>query len=281
MTDFQIPRFPLGDYIDNGLEWLNRAISQETSATADFVNSLVMSIVDFLTFFPPVVLMLLITALAFWIKRSVKFSIFTFLGLYLLYNFNLWEPTMQTLALVVISTLVAISLGMPLGVLAALSKHAKSAIWPVLDFMQTLPPFVYLIPAIPFFGLGYTSAMFSTVIFAMPPAIRMTTLGIEQVPSELSEAADSFGSTRMQKLIKLQLPLAAPSIRAGINQTILLSLSMVVIAAMIGAKGLGGRVWEAIQRLEPGKGFEAGIGIVIVAIILDRLVGHVKKKQAA
>lgn len=277
----RLPQLPLGDYIDRGLDALRGAIAEETSAIADFVNSGVTSMVDFLVFFPPVVMMILVAALAWWITRRWRFTIFTFLGLYLLYNFELWIPTMQTVALVTISTLVAISLGVPLGILAALSTTSRKVIWPILDFMQTLPPFVYLIPAIPFFGLGYTSAMFSTVIFAMPPGIRLTALGIEQVPSELAEAADAFGSTKMQKLIKLQLPLAAPSIRAGINQTILLSLSMVVIAAMIGARGLGGVVWEAIQRLQPGQGFEAGIGIVIVAIILDRLVGHVKEHEKA
>jgi glycine betaine/proline transport system permease protein len=137
--------------------------------------------------------------------------------------------------------------------------------------MQTMPAFVYLIPAIPFFGLGPVSAIFSTVIFAMPPAIRLTCLGIQQVPAELVEAADAFGSTKKQKLFMLQLPLATPTIMAGVNQTIMLSLSMVVIAAMIGAKGLGGEVWKAIQRLQPGKGFVAGIGVVIVAMILDRI----------
>lgn len=277
--DFTLPKLPLGDYIDRGLEVLRQAIASETSAIADFVNSVVTSVVDFLVFFPPPVMMIMVGALAWYITRRWKTAIFTFLGLYLLENFDLWIPTMQTVSLVTISTLVAIAMGIPLGILAALSSTSRKIIWPILDFMQTLPPFVYLIPAIPFFGLGYTSAMFSTVIFAMPPAIRLTTLGIEQVPKELAEAADAFGSTRMQKLIKLQLPLAAPSIRAGVNQTILLSLSMVVIAAMIGARGLGGVVWEAIQRLEPGKGFEAGIGIVIVAIILDRLIGHVKTKK--
>ncbi len=281
MFDFTLPKLPLGDYIDRGLDSLRESIAEETSAIADFVNSAVTGMVDFLTFFHPLVMMLLIGGLAWWITRRIKVSIFTFIGLYLLFNFDLWVPTMQTIALVSLSTLVAIALGIPLGIVASVSSGSKKVIWPILDFMQTLPPFVYLIPAIPFFGLGYTSAMFSTVIFAMPPAIRLTTLGIEQVPKELNEAADSFGSTGMQKLIKLQLPLAAPSIRTGINQTILLSLSMVVIAAMIGARGLGGVVWEAIQRLQPGKGFEAGIGIVIVAIILDRLVGHTKKKTDA
>jgi len=137
--------------------------------------------------------------------------------------------------------------------------------------MQTMPAFVYLIPAIPFFGLGPVSAIFSTVIFAMPPSIRLTCLGIRQVPAPLIEAADAFGATRSQRLFKVELPLAMPTIMAGINQTIMLSLSMVVIAAMIGAKGLGGEVWKAIQRLEPGLGFEAGLGVVIVAVILDRI----------
>jgi glycine betaine/proline transport system permease protein len=134
-----------------------------------------------------------------------------------------------------------------------------------------MPAFVYLIPAIPFFGLGPVSAIFSTVIFAMPPAIRLTCLGIQQVPKELIEAVDSFGANRLQKLLKLQIPLAKTTIMAGINQTIMLSLSMVVIAAMIGARGLGAEVWKAIQRFEPGKGFEAGIGVVILAMALDRV----------
>jgi glycine betaine/proline transport system permease protein len=150
---------------------------------------------------------------------------------------------------------------------------------PVLDFMQTMPAFVYLIPAIPFFGLGPVAAIFSTVIFSMPPAIRLTCLGIKQVPRELIEAADVFGCTKMQKLIKVQMPIAMPTTMAGVNQTIMLALSMVVIAAMIGAKGLGGEVWKAIQRLEPGKGFEAGIAIVIIAMILDRVMQKFGSKR--
>ena len=142
-----------------------------------------------------------------------------------------------------------------------------------------MPAFVYLIPAIPFFGLGEVSAIFSTLVFAMPPAIRLTCLGIKQVPAELIEAADAFGSTKLQKLFKLQLPLAVPTIMAGINQTIMLALSMVVIAAMIGAGGLGGEVWKAIQRLEAGRGFQAGIAIVILAMILDRLSQKIGQKK--
>ncbi|HOO45543.1 MAG TPA: ABC transporter permease subunit, partial [Deltaproteobacteria bacterium] len=219
------------------------------------------------------------TALAFFLSRRKGIALFTFIGLALIWNMGLWAPTVSTIALVLISTLIAMLIGLPLGVLSALNTTAYRIIMPILDVMQTMPAFVYLIPAIPFFGLGPVGAIFSTVIFAMPPAIRLTCLGIKQVPVELVEAADSFGSTRSQKLFKLQLPMATPTIMAGINQTIMLALSMVVIAAMIGAKGLGGEVWKAIQRLEPDKGFEAGIAIVIVAIILDRIMQRAGASQ--
>jgi glycine betaine/proline transport system permease protein len=187
----------------------------------------------------------------------------------------------ETFTLVLISTLIAVAIGLPLGILAALSTRASRVVMPILDFMQTMPAFVYLIPAIPFFGLGAVSASVATVIFATPPTIRLTALGIRQVPKDLIEAADAFGSTRRQKLFKVQLPMAVPTIMAGVNQTIMLSLSMVVIAAMIGAGGLGGEVWRAIQRLEPGKGFEAGIAIVILAMILDRITQRIGRSPSA
>src|SRR5699024_739265 len=177
--------------------------------------------------------------------------------------------------LVLISTIIAVTIGLPIGIAAALNARTRRIVMPILDFMQTMPAFVYLIPAIPFFGLGAVSASVATVIFSTPPAIRLTILGITQVPADLIEAADSFGSTRRQKLFKVQIPMAMPTIMAGINQTIMLALSMVVIAAMIGAGGLGGEVWRAIQRLEPGMGFTAGIAIVILAMILDRMTQHI------
>ncbi|MDD2603389.1 MAG: ABC transporter permease subunit [Desulfobacterales bacterium] len=223
-------------------------------------------------FFPPWVMILILTAISFLLSRKRGVTVFCFIGLMLIWNMGLWSATVSTLSLVLVSTLFAIAFGIPLGILAALSQVAYRIIMPVLDLMQTMPAFVYLIPAIPFFGLGPVAAIFSTVIFSMPPAIRLTCLGIKQVPKELVEAADAFGSSKGQKLMKLQLPIATPTIMAGVNQTTMLALSMVVIAAMIGAKGLGGEVWKAIQRLQPGRGFEAGIGIVIVAIILDRIL---------
>jgi glycine betaine/proline transport system permease protein len=231
-------------------------------------------------FVHPLLLILAITALTWYLNRSKGVSLFALIGLLLIWNMGLWDPTVSTIALVLIATFFAILVGVPLGILAALNRIAFKIIMPILDFMQTMPAFVYLIPAIPFFGLGPVAAIFSTVIFSMPPAIRLTSLGIKQVPRELIEAADAFGCKKMQKLFKVQMPMATPTIMAGINQTIMLSLSMVVIAAMIGAKGLGGEVWKAIQRLEPGKGFESGIAIVIIAMILDRLMQRFGKKSA-
>jgi glycine betaine/proline transport system permease protein len=221
-------------------------------------------------FFPPWLLLLAFAGLSWWLAGR-KAGILTLLGFALILNLGLWAPMISTLALVLIATLIAVSVGVPIGILAALFPGMNRIVMPLLDFMQTMPAFVYLIPAIPFFGLGPVSAIFSTVIFAMPPAIRLTCLGIQQVPKELIEAVDSFGANRLQKLLKLQIPLAKTTIMAGINQTIMLSLSMVVIAAMIGARGLGAEVWKAIQRFEPGKGFEAGIGVVILAMALDRV----------
>ncbi|MEE3215276.1 MAG: ABC transporter permease subunit, partial [Pseudomonadota bacterium] len=210
---------------------------------------------------------------------SPRLAIGAVIGLGLIWDLGLWDPMIETLTLVVIATLVAVIIALPVGIAAALSDRLYRAIMPILDFMQTMPAFVYLIPAIPFFGIGSVSAIFATVIFSMPPAIRFTTLGIRQVPVELIEAADAYGATRGQKLFKVQLPLSLPTVMAGINQTIMLALSMVVIAAMIGADGLGSEVWRAIQRLRPGDGFEAGIAVVILAMLLDRLTQSLRKER--
>jgi glycine betaine/proline transport system permease protein len=268
-------KIPIGDAIEALIEFFVNHFSFATRAFSALTENGIRLLVDAMTFFPAWVLILVFTALAGYLSRRRGIALFTLLGLGLIWNLGLWAPTVSTLALVLIATFFAVLIGLPLGILAALSEPLNRIITPVLDFMQTMPAFVYLIPAIPFFGLGPVAAIFSTVIFSVPPAIRLTCLGIRQVPRELIEAADAFGCDRRQKLFKLQLPLAMPTIMAGINQTIMLALSMVVIAAMIGAKGLGGEVWKAIQRLQPGQGFEAGIGIVIVAIILDRIMQRV------
>ena len=278
--NFEIPRIPLGSWIESGLNFLTtefsgvtRAISRTTQAGINLLN-------DGLMWLPEWALLGLIVLLC-WRLSGRRLAIGAALGLALIWNLGLWIPMIQTLTLVVIATLVAVVIALPLGILAAVSDRFYRVIMPVLDFMQTMPAFVYLIPAIPFFGIGSVSGIFATVIFAMPPAIRFTTLGIRQVPTELVEAADAFGSTRTQKLVKVQLPLSLPTLMGGINQTIMLSLSMVVIAAMIGANGLGSEVWRAIQRLRPGDGFEAGLAVVIMAMLLDRLTQSFRGRKRA
>nr|WP_240549234.1 proline/glycine betaine ABC transporter permease [Halomonas antri] len=274
----EIPRIPLGKWIEDGLNWLTseysmvtRGISRVTQTGIEWLNESLMWL--------PVWALLAIIAGLCWKLANLRLAIGAVAGLALIWNLGLWEPMIETLTLVVIATLVAVVIALPVGIAAALSERLYRAIMPVLDFMQTMPAFVYLIPAIPFFGIGSVSAIFATVIFSMPPAIRFTTLGIRQVPVELIEAADAYGATRGQKLFKVQLPLSLPTVMAGINQTIMLALSMVVIAAMIGADGLGSEVWRAIQRLRPGDGFEAGIAVVILAMLLDRLTQSLRKSR--
>jgi glycine betaine/proline transport system permease protein len=272
-------RIPIGYWIESFINFFSDNFSFITKGFSEITERGLDWSVDMMMFFPPWVMILIFTAISFLLSRKRGVTVFTFIGLMLIWNMGLWSATVSTLSLVLVSTLFAIAIGIPLGILAALSQVAYRIIMPILDLMQTMPAFVYLIPAIPFFGLGPVAAIFSTVIFSMPPAIRLTCLGIKQVPKDLVEAADAFGSTKGQKLVKLQLPIATPTIMAGVNQTTMLALSMVVIAAMIGAKGLGGEVWKAIQRLQPGRGFEAGLGIVIVAIILDRILQQFGAKR--
>ncbi|NWN91728.1 proline/glycine betaine ABC transporter permease [Marinobacter adhaerens] len=273
-----IPRIPLGDWIENSLNWLTTEYSNVTRGIADVTVASIDTLNDALMWLPPGVLLLIIAGLCWWVA-NVRLAIGAAAGLALIWNMGLWVPMIETLTLVVIATLVAVVIALPVGIAAALSERLYKLIMPVLDFMQTMPAFVYLIPAIPFFGIGSMSAIFATVIFSMPPAIRFTTLGIRQVPGELIEAADSYGATRSQKLFKVQLPMSLPTVMAGINQTIMLALSMVVIAAMIGASGLGSEVWRAIQRLRPGDGFEAGIAVVILAMLLDRITQSLRKNR--
>lgn len=265
-------RLPIGETIEAGIDFLVEHLAFFTKASADIIETMIRAMENGLLTIPiPGFIALAILGIWFATKDR-KLCLGSALGLALIWNMGLWTATMSTITLVVVSTLCALLIGIPLGIIAAISTSLHRVVMPILDIMQTMPAFVYLIPAIPFFGLGKTAAIFSTVIFSMPPAIRFTCLGIRQIPAELVECSTAFGATRWQRLIKLDLPLAAPTIMAGINQTVMLALSMVVIASMIGAKGLGGEVWKAIQRLQMGKGFEAGIAIVIVAMILDRVL---------
>jgi glycine betaine/proline transport system permease protein len=190
-----------------------------------------------------------------------------------------WKEAIQTTTLVLVSTIIALVIGIPFGILSAKSNAADAVIRPVLDFMQTMPAFVYLIPAIFFFSVGNTPGVIATVIFSLPPAVRLTNLGIRTVPGDVIEAGRAFGANEKQILYKIQLPLAMPTILAGINQVILLSLSMVVIASMVGARGLGSIVYQGIQQNDIAKGFESGLGIVVLAIILDRITQSLANKK--
>jgi glycine betaine/proline transport system permease protein len=213
-----------------------------------------------------------VSVLTAWRLSGPQAAIFTSACLAYLGLFGFWEKSMSTLALVASSVLICVAIGLPLGILCAKSSRTKRLLEPVLDVMQTLPTFVYLIPAVAFFSIGKPPGVIATVIFALPSMVRLTTLGIEQVPAVVREAADAFGARPTQKLMKVELPLALPSIRLGINQTIMMSLSMVVVAAMIGAGGLGLDVIRSLQHLKTGQGFLAGLAIVLCAMALDRMV---------
>ncbi|PWC31307.1 proline/glycine betaine ABC transporter permease [Azospirillum sp. TSO35-2] len=207
---------------------------------------------------------------ALW-RVGIGFALFTLGSLGLIYGMGLWDPTASTLGLVLSSTLLSLLAGIPLGIWMARNRIAEHLGKTMLDFMQTMPAFVYLIPAVMFFGLGRVPGIIATVIFAMPPAVRLTMLGIQQVPAELVEAGRAFGCHPHQLLFKVQLPNALPSIMAGVNQTMMMALSMIVVASMIGAGGLGNVVLQGIQRLDIGLGFESGLSVVLLAIVLDRI----------
>lgn len=219
----------------------------------------------------PLIVMAAMTGLSFWLRRCPVLAAFTFFGLLLIFNQGYWKETTETLALVLASTAVSMVVGVPLGIAAARRQWFYEAMRPVLDLMQTLPSFVYLIPALILFGLGMVPGLIATVIFAIPAPIRLTRLGIVSTPSSLREAAVAFGATPSQILRKVELPYAMPQIMAGLTQTIMLSLSMVVIAALVGANGLGVPVLRALNTVNVARGFDSGLCIVILAIILDRM----------
>ncbi|WP_199241729.1 proline/glycine betaine ABC transporter permease [Desulfosporosinus sp. Sb-LF] len=263
-------RIPLGKQVSVGVDWLLKQYGHLFDAFAAGVNTFIHVFKNGLTVLPWWILILIVAALA-WRVRGWRLAIGSTLGLLLIYDLQLWPALIETLVLVIISALVSICIGLPLGILAARNQKFQRLMSPLLDFMQTMPSFVYLIPALMFFGLGTVPAVFATVIFSMPPVIRLTNLGIRQVPIDLVEVGEAFGSTPFQLLWKIQLPLAMPTIMAGINQTMMLSLSMVVIAAMIGSGGFGQGVLAGISQMDIGKGFENGLAVVILAMILDRL----------
>ncbi|MFI6036584.1 ABC transporter permease/substrate binding protein [Streptomyces sp. NPDC051315] len=267
-----MPRLHLGDWVDSGVDWLVTHMSWLFDAVKAVVEGMYDGIDTVLTAPEPLLLAGILAVLAWWL-RGLAAGVLAFAGFALIDSLALWEEAMSTLSLVLVATVIALVVSVPLGIWAARSRAVSAAVRPVLDLLQTMPSMVLLIPAILFFGMGVPAGVVATLIFALAPGVRMTELGIRQVDAELVEAAEAFGTTPRDTLLRVQLPLALPTIMAGVNQVIMLGLSMVVIAGMVGTGGLGGAVNEAIGQLDIGLGFEAGLGIVVLAIYLDRMTG--------
>ncbi|MFM0079912.1 ABC transporter permease [Paraburkholderia sediminicola] len=260
-------------------DWVNDAVQSFVTRYGDSFHQFSIALLRYvlvplegaLRALPPWLILLAVGAVTWNATRHLSIAGFFMLLLYAIGCFGLWEKLMQTLALMLVATVLSVSLGVPLGILTSRSAWLRRVLLPTLDVMQTLPSFVYLIPVLMLFGLGKVPAILATIIYALPPLIRLTDLGIRHVDSEVVEAARAFGTTRWQLLVNVQMPLARPSIMAGINQTTMMALSMVVIASMIGSRGLGEDVLAGIQTLDVGKGTQAGIAIVILAIVIDRI----------
>jgi glycine betaine/proline transport system substrate-binding protein len=267
-----VPRIHLGDWVDSGVDWLQRHLSWLFDAISSLVTGMYDGIDAALSAPAPLLFAGILAVVAWWL-RGLLAGVLAFAGFALIDSIELWEDAMSTLSLVLVATLVTLVIAVPLGIWASRSKTVSTIVRPVLDFMQTMPAMVYLIPGIIFFGVGVVPGIIATIIFALPPGVRMTELGIRQVDEELVEAAEAFGTTPRNTLVRVQLPLALPTIMAGINQVIMLGLSMVVIAGMVGGGGLGGAVYRAIGNVDIGLGFEAGVSIVILAMYLDRMTG--------
>ncbi|MGW2620362.1 ABC transporter permease/substrate binding protein [Streptomyces sp. NPDC001500] len=267
-----MPRLHLGDWVDSGVDWLVTHMSWLFDAVKAVVEGMYDGLDAVLTAPEPLLLAGILAVLAWWLRGLVA-GVLAFAGFALIDSLALWDEAMSTLSLVLVATVIALLAAVPLGIWAARSRAVSATLRPVLDLLQTMPSMVLLIPAILFFGMGVPAGVVATLIFALAPGVRMTELGIRQVDGDLVEAAEAFGTTPRDTLLRVQLPLALPTIMAGVNQVIMLGLSMVVIAGMVGTGGLGGAVNEAIGRLDIGLGFEAGLGIVVLAVYLDRMTG--------
>ncbi|PKJ54124.1 ABC transporter permease [Bacillus sp. SN10] len=274
-----VPRIPLGEWVDSFVASLYEHFEGLFRGFSYIIGGFVDLLTNFLIIIPAILMIIILCFLIWYTTRKVSLVIFTLIGLLFILNINYWAQTMQTLSLVLTSVIISIIVGIPIGILASQNERFSKFLKPTLDFMQTMPAFVYLIPAITFFGVGVVPGIIASVIFAMPPTIRFTDLGIRQVPEDLIEAANAFGSTASQKLFKVQLPLATGTIMAGVNQSIMLSLSMVVTASLVGAPGLGVDVYRSVTQVNIGMGFEAGLAIVVIAIILDRITQGFHQKR--
>jgi glycine betaine/proline transport system permease protein len=278
-----VPSIPIEKWVNSAVAW----IILHFGGFFDVLNSVIENTVNALSSLltaVPTLLMIAIVAVIAYFLAGWRMTLFTVVGLLFVISLGLWNDTMLTLALILVAATICLVIGIPIGILAAKSRGLEESLRPVLDLMQTMPAFVYLVPFVILLGLGAGPALIATVIFATPPAVRLTMLGIQQVPKETVEAAQAFGATPWQTLFKVELPLSLNSIRAGVNQVIMLSLSMVVIAGLVGAGGLGDPVVTGLQSLNIGLSFIGGIGIVVLAIILDRItrgIGGGKTRKAS
>ncbi|TVL90462.1 ABC transporter permease/substrate binding protein [Streptomyces sp. SAJ15] len=272
-----MPRLELGRWVEDGVTWLQEHLSW----LFDVINSVLTGMYDgvdsALGAPEPLLMAGIFTIVALWLRGPVA-AVLAFAGFALVDSFTLWDEAMATLSLVLVASVITIALAVPLGIWAARSRAVSGLLRPVLDVMQTMPAFVYLLPGVMFFGIGITPGLIATIVFAMPPGVRMTELGIRQVDGELVEAAQAFGTSPRDTLLRVQLPLALPTIMAGINQVIMLALSMVVIAGMSGAEGLGGTVYAAVTQVDVGAGVESGLAVVVLAIYLDRTTGALNQR---
>ncbi len=264
-------KIPIGPWTADFIDFLTTNFAWAFDLLSDALEFMIEGLTEAMLWFPPLVLVALIAGLGYWLQRVWWLAGGIVLSLLFIINQGYWEPTINTLALVGVATILCMVLGVPIGIAAAHRPWLYTGLRPVLDLMQTLPPFVYLIPTVVLFGLGVVPGLISTVIFAIPAPIRLTYLGVSSVPQQLMEAGEAFGATKRQLLWKIELPHAMPTIMAGLTQTIMLSLSMVVIAAFVGAGGLGTYVVRGLQQLKPEMGIESGLAIVILAILLDRI----------
>lgn len=263
---------PIANIVEIITNWVTKTFSGLFDVVQVIGNAIMSFVTNTLIFINPLLFIILATIAVFFLARKKKsLPTLTFVGLLFIYNQGLWNQLMNTLTLVVVASLISVIIGVPLGIWMSKKDTVKNIVNPILDFMQTMPAFVYLIPAVAFFGIGMVPGVFASVIFALPPTVRFTNLGIREISTELIEASDAFGATPKQKLFKVELPLAKNTIMAGVNQTMMLALSMVVTGSMIGAPGLGREVLSALQKADVGKGFVSGISLVILAIILDRV----------
>jgi glycine betaine/proline transport system permease protein len=266
-----VPDLRIGERGESVIDFMTEHLGGFFDLLKDILNLSLRSVYDLLTVLTPVAMVLVLVVLAVLATRRLLLSVGLGLGLLLIQSMDLWPETMQTMASVVVATVVALLIGIPLGIWSAFDPVVRSVLRPVLDLMQTLPVFVYLLPTILFFGVGDAPGLVATIVFSVPPAVRLTQLGINQVDSETVEAAVAFGASRREVLREVQLPLAMPSIMTGVNQVIMLALSMVVVAGLVGGAGLGGVVVNAVQGLQIAASIEGGLAVVVIAIYLDRV----------